>query len=262
MTSYYSVLQYIPDPVRDERVNFGVLAFGGGVVRRVFLSNWARVRNFAQSDVAFLKRLVYEAGDWDEAGIRRLAGQWTGSIQITAPSASLLTPDELVLDASKRFLIDSVPATLGYRPRATAIGTARTWVKEKLKERVGGRWRALLRDEKYHLPGAHKAYEFDIAVGNGRPFFALQALSFEVPNTKPLEKEIEATAWRVKEVHEASPGLPIGVFTLPPDGAGNNRFRLFRAAQQIFSDLDVEVIGEERLPAWASERVAALPEGV
>jgi hypothetical protein len=262
MTSYYSVLQYIPDPVRDERVNFGVLAFGGGVVRRVFLSNWTRVRNFAQSDVEFLKRLVHETGDWDEAAIRRLAEQWTGSIQITAPSASLLAPDELVLDASKRFLIDSVLTTLGYRPRQTAVNTARTWVKEKLKERVGGRWRALLRDEKYHLPGTHKAYEFDIAVGNGRPFFALQALSFEVPNTKPLEKEIEATAWRVKEVHDASPGLPIGVFTFPPFGDENDRSRLFEEAHQIFSDLGVAVIGEPQLPAWAGEMVAALPEGV
>lgn len=262
MASFYSVLQYIPDPVRDERVNFGVLAFGGGQVCRVFLSNWTRVRSFAQADVAFLKRLVHETGDWDEAAIRRLAEQWTGSIRITTPSASLLAPDALVLDASKRFLIDSVPAMLGYRPRTTAVKTARTWVKEKLKERVGGRWRALLRDEKYHLPGTHKAYEFDIAVGNGQPYFAMQALSFEVPNTKPLEKEIEATAWRVKEVHDASPGLPIGVFTFPPDGEGSDRTRLYEEARQIFGDLEVAVIDEQHLPAWASDMVAALPDGV
>ncbi len=37
MASFYSVVQYVPDAVRDERINIGVLTFGDGRVRHLFV---------------------------------------------------------------------------------------------------------------------------------------------------------------------------------------------------------------------------------
>ena len=44
MTSYYSVVQYVPNPMSGERVNVGVIAFDGHAVRTRFLRNWTRAR--------------------------------------------------------------------------------------------------------------------------------------------------------------------------------------------------------------------------
>ena len=33
MSAFYSVIQFVPDPVADERINAGVVAFDGKVVR-------------------------------------------------------------------------------------------------------------------------------------------------------------------------------------------------------------------------------------
>ena len=45
MTSYYTVVRYVPDVVRDERVNIGVIVFSDNEKRSQFLKNWGRVKS-------------------------------------------------------------------------------------------------------------------------------------------------------------------------------------------------------------------------
>src|SRR5579859_2945783 len=47
MPSFYSLIQYAPNPVSGEAVNFGIVTFGEGGVRCRFVQDWRRVRNFA-----------------------------------------------------------------------------------------------------------------------------------------------------------------------------------------------------------------------
>lgn len=58
MSAYYTVVQYVPDPVTDERVNIGVIAFDRGVVRSRFLRNWRRIQQFGSENLAFIKEFV------------------------------------------------------------------------------------------------------------------------------------------------------------------------------------------------------------
>jgi hypothetical protein len=56
MTSRYSVIQCISNPIADERINIGVFAFDDETVRVHFLSRWDRVRCFGISeDISFLR---------------------------------------------------------------------------------------------------------------------------------------------------------------------------------------------------------------
>jgi Protein of unknown function (DUF3037) len=58
MPGYYSVVQYLPDPVTDERVNIGVITYGDGGIRCRFLRTWTRVRMFGGEDVSFLREFA------------------------------------------------------------------------------------------------------------------------------------------------------------------------------------------------------------
>ena len=58
MVSRYSIIQYVPNPIADERINIGVVAFNEDAVRTHFLSNWERVRYFGMEDTEFLKKLL------------------------------------------------------------------------------------------------------------------------------------------------------------------------------------------------------------
>src|SRR3954471_19980759 len=95
------VVQYVPDAVMNERINVGVVVLDAGKARALFLSKWQRVRSFAGHDVSFLRELEHESRHWDEPTVRRLASQWTGSIQFTSPRFTLLRPDEAVVDAAR-----------------------------------------------------------------------------------------------------------------------------------------------------------------
>ena len=55
MSSFYSIAQFVPDPVTDERINIGAFAFGDGRVRCHFLSKWGRVQHFSTQDIGFLR---------------------------------------------------------------------------------------------------------------------------------------------------------------------------------------------------------------
>jgi hypothetical protein len=50
MTSWYSVIQYVPDPIAGELINIGLLVSDEQEVQVHFLQNWERVRCFGMSE--------------------------------------------------------------------------------------------------------------------------------------------------------------------------------------------------------------------
>src|SRR4051794_17238730 len=109
MPARYSVIQYVPDPATDERINFGVVAFSPGEAHARFVRNWRRIGSFGP-DIAFLKEfarqveaiaaaqvaLPVDASPVEPEALEAVAGQWMNSIQITTPRASTLEPAQLV----------------------------------------------------------------------------------------------------------------------------------------------------------------------
>jgi len=64
-----------------------------------------------------------------------------------------------------------------------------------------------------------------VGAGNGRPFFAARALSFEASEeSKVLTREIEATAWAVSDVRREDEALPLAVVVLPPKKVNRESF--------------------------------------
>ena len=60
MSAQFSVIRYVPDPITEECVNFGVVAWDGERIRCRFLSNWTRVRSFGQQKLDFLREFAKE----------------------------------------------------------------------------------------------------------------------------------------------------------------------------------------------------------
>lgn len=123
MPSYYAVVQYVPDPVADERMNIGVIAFNDDRVYSRFIRDWQRVRSFGAKDAALLQDFarsvqsvtgqqrtlaaLLEGEPFTPDAIRMIARRWKSSIRLTEPRASLLTAAELLEDIAGRFLRES-----------------------------------------------------------------------------------------------------------------------------------------------------------
>jgi hypothetical protein len=104
MVSYYTVVQYYPDPIAGERINIGVIAFGDGRLRSRFLENWRRVEQFGSEDISYLHDFARRAEAWDEATLKDCMAWWKRSIQFREPLPSLLDPEKLLDEVVRLFL--------------------------------------------------------------------------------------------------------------------------------------------------------------
>jgi hypothetical protein len=270
MASFYTVVQYVPDPISDERINIGVIAYAGTIVRSQFLTEWRRVKSFGGEDVQFLKDfarrlqravarqaegLPVEGGPVNAASLERWIGSWHNSIQFTPARASLRSPDALLREGVQRFLSEPVRAAEEAGPRdhqdARDLTTSR--VRRAVHDLVGDVAESLTR-QRYPLDGAKSRHTFAVAVANGVPYLAAQAVSLERGASKQLITTLDAIAWTVSDTHAQYNALPLGVVMLParetsPHFADLDQLRAERKA--LYQELGADVLLEDEVEGWA-----------
>jgi hypothetical protein len=268
--SFYSVVQYVPDPVADERVNIGVIAFDGGTIVSQFVRRWSRVEAFGGGkDISFLRAFAEKASTWSppqveipgiEYGVkvnpeefRRMAGTWINAIQFTEPKASLLSPQE-ALQAGLRYLQEPVIKKHAFRDRRAAIGLAFRELQDALLKRVGEPGAKAV-EKNFKVQGNLDEHRFDVAVHNGTPLVAAHCISFEGPTSRELEKEIDAAAWSIDDVMGIHPKLRLWVVALEPK---TKIRKTYERAIHVFEGLHATVITEPEVPEWAVATSAEL----
>lgn len=113
------------------------------------------------------------------------------------------------------------------------------------------------------IPGKRKLHVFDGVVMNGVPYFAVQGISFELPEARQLNLQIDALAWAVADVRDRETDIPIGILALPPKSdSGRNSQRLFGQSVAMYRELGADVLTEKSMNDWSvrhSQRVPKLP---
>lgn len=260
MKTHYCVLQYLPNPVAGERVNFGIIAYDGERVRARFLERWERVSRFSGRDIGFLRRFADgfqtslekdespSHGQINEKTLMRMAERWTHSIQLTAPRPSTQPLDELLNEMSELFLIESKRRAPRYRGRDVAARIAADRVRAAVEEQIPD-----LASEYFHrrseLKGDLEEHQLDAVVANGRAILGAQGLSFENPDGKAVARDVSAVAFAMRDIRDNHEKLPLGVVTLVKQGA--NPTPELRRAKHIFKELRVEVLRPEETKDWA-----------
>lgn len=272
MVSRYSVIQYVPNPIADERINIGIVAFNDQLVKTRFIQSWKRVTCFAKhdSDIEFLKdfkckierlaslNLLFSDNLEDRSQnldrLNKVAESWNNSVQFTEPRGSLDDPETLLEDIAEDLLVEpsaSKPPTV--RDRKAAVKVTKRKVRSVL-ESFGKRAKDYYKTD-HGLQGELYKNEFDVAVANGKTFLALQAISFEV-NTNDLL--ISSTSWRIADVRKIQPNVPIGVVMLPPIEE-STRFeqsnKTYKDCQLMYESLGAETIQENDIESWTNDRL-------
>lgn len=261
MGSYYSVVQYAPDPAADERINFGVLAFAGANVRAHFLSNWKRVRAFSTGDIDFLQAFAEEieevvreeqplpglekAPPLNEETVRKMAETWSYAIRLTPPRFSVKSPEELAEFAAAKFLVEpETPARP--RPRQTAAKLARTHVNTALKQEIGDLTEQVFKGQG-RLTGKLEEHPYDLVLRDGQLLLGAQGFSFEAKETKRLVNLFEAILYALEDVRERNADLPLAMVALPPKGESE----LYPRAREVFEKMNVSLVPEVDVEEWA-----------
>jgi Protein of unknown function (DUF3037) len=266
VASFYSVVQYVPDPVADERVNVGVVAFGDGMIVSQFVHSWSRIEAFSSGqNISFLREFAEKVSTWASPQVeipgiehslqvspeefRRMAGTWINAIQFTEPKASLLSPQE-ALKAGLRYLREPVIKRRTFRDRRAAVGLAFRELHDAMLKRAGEPGGKAV-EKNFKVKGNLDEHRFDVAVHNGQPLVAAHCISFEGPTTREatreLEKEIDAAAWSIDDVKGVYPSLRLGVVTLGP----RTKSKTYDRAVHVFEGLHATVVTESEVPDWA-----------
>lgn len=274
MASRYSVIQYVPDPIADERINIGVVAFNNNAVRVRFVSNWERVRRFGLKDIDFLKDFAHQMKNEAEEGvlfpcdkfnvlsnqerILKITQGWINSIQITKPRASLDTVDELLEDIANTYLREQKPELepkIRVRDRQAAAKIVRSKTREVLKREFGDKARELLRKD-YEIPGTKTSNKFDVVIANGRPYFAAHGLSFEVDIPDTLT---DAVLWRISDVKSCLPNFPLAIFVLPPKSCQQHYKQIestYQKTIKTYKEMGAEIVKENDVEPWVKYQIA------
>jgi len=208
MANFYSVVQYVPDDIRGERINVGVIVFGAGRTLTHFLENWSRVRQFAPVNaIDELQDFQRQAKRMSEKDIRAAAENWTYGIQLTPPSGSLLADEPLLDNVAKNFLIDP-PAISprGYVVKSALATRARSRVRQALVDRFGGYGRLFVKKD-FSTPGKYGPHRFDVTIANGYTIAAAEVVSFQIPDQKQLDKDASAAIWKVSDAKRENSDL-------------------------------------------------------
>lgn len=270
MASYYTVVRYVPDPVREECINIGVLVFGDGRVRAQFLDNWTRVRCFAGRRVDFLRAFADEVAEavaiqpalpgivgapyLDDAALRGMVTNWHNSIQFTRPRASLATPDALLEEIAETYLVEPRRRRRHYRDRRVVLGIATRHLEAALNRRREQLAQEILK-RGWEVEGELDRHHVDLAVAKERVYMAADALSFENPDESELRESIQAMAFAMNDLRRRNPQLPLAVAVLLPlDGSSN-----LHRAERYFRMARVDLVTEEKIPDWATAAARELP---
>ena len=265
MVSHYTVVQYVPRPLADERINLGVIAWADGQISAKFIEDWRRARGFGGEDIDFARdfaRRVQEAVEAspelpglegeriDEDRLRKYIGTWMHSLQFSAIKTSLKRPAEVINEVAPVFLREPHRRPRRVRDRRFAAAFAAHQISKVLQE-VAKKSPAGLIHRNHELTGKLDRHVFDVVVANGKPFFAAQGLSFEI-DPHILNREIDATAWAIDDVRKEKRAMPLAVVAVRPL---HGKIEAFDRAVHVFEGLNADVLRENDVERWA-KRVA------
>lgn len=285
MPAYFTVVQCVPDPVADERINVGVIVFDGGQIRSRFLRDWRRVSRFADEDLGYVRefadrveRAALESTGrgsqppipglpgpqrLDEATLRSMIQGWSNSIQLTPPQVSLEEPEALLDSLAITFLREPVARQGRFRDRQDAARLAVKVAREAVVHRIGATAAERVLGTPYQLAGrVVPRLKVDLAVKNGRVYVATRALSFETHQMSDLDEQIRETLYTLKDVGERHPQVRLDLVALPPkeDSRGYREAReRFREVESSCRTVGITLVPESETLFWA-EGIAEIAE--
>lgn len=267
MTSYYSVIKYVPDPIADESINVGVIAFSGSNVKLHISSNLGRAQAFAKKNSNTLIKALSDiqkmllAGHLSESSIQRLSESWINQVQFTQPRFSSKSVDELLVDITSMFLLSEDVEIINRRPgKRSAVKLAVDSITSQLRLRFKtskSEARKLIRLD-YPAVGKLESHDLDLAIVNGVLRTGAVAINFNQENKSQLRRDIDATAFALEDMRKINKRTPFFVigFSQVDDQSEMSR------AIALFNNWKISIVTENKIPIWSEQLVRDLPNNM
>ncbi len=259
MISYYSIVQYVPDIVRGESINVGVITFSStdDYVRSVFVDPSPRSRAFGLN-ATMIKAISGKFTRFKSKDLQEASKSWFNSIRVTEPRASVKDSANLLLSIVKNFLPDermTLPSRMT-RDEMLSITVA------SLKKSVGrivsrAASKMISSNASSGVDGSRDSHLFDVGLSNGKPLFGANVISFDGSNPRQLSRFIDASAWTISDIRQVDKSVDLSILV---SEATPEHESTAKRARILFADLGAKVIPVAEASTWADGIATMLSE--
>ncbi len=268
MPAYYTIVQYVPDPVSGERINIGVVVLAEERVYSRFLSNWKRAKCMAaarmdiESVVEFAKQVETITStqqsiryngttlDLNITKIENIIKNWCNVIQFTPLRWAALSPEATLETNFSRYICEApkAPRSKAYTRYNLCADAANLF-----KHTVFDLTRDLKSEDfvkvRRNLCGSRACHTFDVQLFNEKPLLAAQTISFYKRLTRDLDDEIRAIAFDLIDVRDRDAEMPLSVVVHTDDLTNPH----YLEACDTFTKCEVSVLKLQEIPKWLSD---------
>lgn len=267
MTSYYSVIQYSPDPIAEEKVNIGVLTWDDSGARVKFVRDFRRARLLGMDGFSELRPFAEFVEQKTRACGDLVGGlafpdyisneliHWSSFIQLTPPRGSLENPCDLLARLVPRYIKETrtLRSRVRGRDRRAATSEAFSLFTAAVRELSAEKPVHQVRRQQ-EIEGRLNGHLFDVVLSNDTVAAALDTISFEVGTGPFLQKEVDSIAWAIDDVRSKRPDLPLAVYALKTSMTAERR-KVFSRARKTYDGLNAVLIDSKgALRRWTSDR--------
>ena len=283
MRFFYSVISFVPDPVRREAVNIGVV-LGSNETREWELRTVGSLRRARMLDDNKVLSKVIDSVEWigrqidnyvasqetlfpsmslSEGWLKRLSEDSQNLMQLSSPAPIAAPSIEIAMDlVFEEFIIDPVSRQLPFQKKNSALASLRqAYGAQGLSD-------GLNYFEKQVVDGSYHREAFDFLVLNGRAVQLAQGWSFQVPDQDELIESVKAWAYTVEDIRTNGGHVRIGgrlvnvdreidievVYVLPRPGSNS----VMGEALEAFKKVNVNPVPRERAAEVAAKAARLL----
>lgn len=257
MISYYSIVQYVPDIVRGESINVGVVTFGSSevFVRSVFVDPSPRSRAFGLS-ATMIKAIEGKFSRFKSKDLLEASKSWFNSIRVTEPRASIKDSANLLLSVVKNFLPDERMALPSRMTRdemkSIAVASLKTSVGRTVNRAAS---KMISLNASSSVVGGRDSHLFDVGLTNGKPLFGANLISFDGSNPRQLSRFIDASAWTISDIRQVDKEVDLSILV---SEASPEHELTAKRAKVMFIDLGAKVVPVADATSWADNIAAML----
>jgi hypothetical protein len=212
----FAVVKFVPDPVRDEPVNVGVVGMTDEGLEYRFLDSLSCFKSVLDADdikglgvvIKFLRSSMDRSRDRTLEDLQELLN---GQVRLSELMGGLAEDAQAFLDDQFELYVSSSALT-----KKSRAGEDRTKIKDKIRKAFGARGRQseLFSLAKRKVRGRLGGFPFDFGVVNGHATF-IHAISFQTREEYALN-EAKILTWAAIDTKEAHADATVAAVVAPP----------------------------------------------
>jgi hypothetical protein len=277
---HISTIQYVPDPIADERINIALVVISDSAARCEVITDWRRVHSFGRRTTEGLKDWVYEFKSFVEGQRPLLApselsvqlmtdwsSSWAiSSIQISKPQPVMLDFEStLSIYASRVLRLGMRQEGANSNEKSAIISGARRALEFSLAEASNSPYIRSYVKNRVDASGRLERHPIDLGVEiDGNVYTGAYALSFRRSSPQDIERDREGILWKLSDlVNNRLSRISLAVIASPPsDSQLEEVHKSFQKLQTSCEAIRVPVVlsSTADVQQWASRQVEYLEQ--